>query len=116
MGIDSHRDDHPVVDPDADPAVSTGDWNYYRSADDQYSVLPFFGVRADPFDGGQGQVLELHPGVPSAEGQGNTVARVRNRLRPRIVGSDEVAQDLVIDRIDSSKESATDPNSLPKVT
>ncbi|SVD79580.1 uncharacterized protein METZ01_LOCUS432434, partial [marine metagenome] len=42
-----------------------------RSPDDQYDVLPFFGVR-NPAFGGQGNVLSLHPGVPSADGQGNT--------------------------------------------
>ncbi len=53
--------------------VGTGVWNFYRSADDQYSVLPFFGVRTDPFgDAVQGKVLELDPGVPSDLGQGNT--------------------------------------------
>jgi len=58
---------------DADHTTATaGDWNMYRSADDQYATLPFFGVTADPGDGSQGNVLELNPGVPSEAGQGNT--------------------------------------------
>lgn len=52
--------------------ATTGDWNLYRSADDQYATLPFFGFTADPGDGTQGLVLELNPGVPSELGQGNT--------------------------------------------
>ena len=60
------------LDADPDPAVSTGPWNMYRSADEQYATLPLFNVIADPFGGGQGQVLCLDPGVPSADGQGNT--------------------------------------------
>ncbi|MGY8695724.1 MAG: hypothetical protein ACKVGW_16215, partial [Verrucomicrobiia bacterium] len=58
---------------DADHSTATsGDWNMYRSADDQYATLPFFGVTADPGDGSQGNVLELNPGVPTEAGQGNT--------------------------------------------
>ncbi|MDG2169274.1 MAG: hypothetical protein P8L44_15255, partial [Opitutales bacterium] len=37
---------------DADhTTATTGDWNMYRSADDQYATLPFFGIAADPGDG-----------------------------------------------------------------
>ncbi|MBT6769911.1 MAG: hypothetical protein HOA81_13100 [Opitutales bacterium] len=58
---------------DADhTAATTGDWNMYRSADDQYATLPFFGIAADPGDGSQGKVLVLNPGVPTEAGQGNT--------------------------------------------
>ncbi len=59
------------VDPDHSNAA-TGDWNMYRSADDQYATLPFFGIAADPGDGSQGNVLELNPGTPTEAGQGNT--------------------------------------------
>ena len=59
------------VDADHSTAA-TADWNMYRSADDQYATLPFFGVAADPGDGSQGKVLELNPGIPTETGQGNT--------------------------------------------
>ena len=63
--------DGQELDPDHSN-VATGDWNFYRSPDDQYATIPTWNAVADPGDGSQGLVLEVDPGVPAAEGQGNT--------------------------------------------